>query len=168
MCKRFAIISDQASFFGQYRSTNMFIFKIKILFTAMFLFLLGASAASAQFADGSVLKVKIPVSFVVREKTFPAGEYVFARPSNVSTPHFLTLRGEDGKQVIFSTMAENLVNAAPSTQLTFNVIDGNYFLSTIRVESDITTYELAKTKLERTLSEENKPITRLVLSGAEH
>jgi hypothetical protein len=86
----------------------------------------------------------------------------------VSTPYFLSLRGENGKQVIFNTMAENSINAAPSTQLIFNVIDGSYFLSTIRIEGDITAYELAKSKLERTLSAENKPITQLVLSGTQH
>jgi hypothetical protein len=151
-----------------HRRNNMFTFKIKLLLVALVLFLGGVSAANAQFAGGMAIKVKIPISFVVREKSFPAGEYTFARTANVSAPSFLVLRGEGGQKLIFDTMAENSLNAAPSTQLTFDVVDGHNFLSSIWVEGDFTAYELAKTKFERTLTAENKPITRMVLSDTDH
>ena len=44
-----------------------------------YVFLAGATAASAQLVDGNRISVSVPNEFVLRDKTLPAGQYTIER-----------------------------------------------------------------------------------------
>ena len=140
-------------------------FKMKIFLAAFALVLGGVSAASAQFNFGSALRVNVPNDFVVEDKVFPAGEYsIFATPSTIDSPSLLILRGRNGRSMIFNTMIARSANAADSTQLVFNIIDGTHFLSKIWLKGEIRSNEIPKSRFEKRLIAANKPAHRVVIN----
>ena len=127
----------------------MFNLKVKFMLAAAVLFIGGVSAANAQLVNGSAIKVSVPSAFVLRGETLPAGVYTIARtPSTVDSPSLLVLRGE-GEVMVFDTMVAELKEAAASTQLVFDTVDGVKYLSEIVVKGQITKNEIAKTKIQK-------------------
>src|SRR5688500_2162056 len=142
----------------------MFNFKIKIVIAA-FALLGGVTAASAQFNFGSALRVNVPIEFVVEDKMFPAGEYsIFQTPSTTDSSTNLILRGRNGRSMIMNTMIARSNEAAMSTHLVFDVIDGTHFLSKIWLKGEITANEIPKSRFERRLIAENKQVRQVVVS----
>ena len=143
----------------------MFNFKIKIVVAAFALVLGGVTAASAQFNFGSALRVNVPSEFVVEDKVFPAGEYsIFQTPSTTDSSTNLILRGRNGRSMIMNTMIARSNEAAMSTHLVFDVIDGTHFLSKIWLKGEITANEIPKSSFERRLIAENKQVQQVVIS----
>ena len=143
----------------------MFNFKIKIVVAAFALVLGGVTAASAQFNFGSALRVNVPSEFVVEDKVFPAGEYsIFQTPSTTDSSTNLILRGRNGRSMIMNTMIARSNEAAMSTHLVFDVIDGTHFLSKIWLKGEITANEIPKSSFERRLIAENKQVRQVVVS----
>ena len=143
----------------------MFNFKIKIVVAAFALVLGGVTAASAQFNFGSALRVNVPSEFVVEDKVFPAGEYsIFQTPSTTDSSTNLILRGRNGRSMIMNTMIARSNEAAMSTHLVFDVIDGTHFLSKIWLKGEITANEIPKSSFERRLIAENKQVRQVVIS----
>jgi len=143
----------------------MFNFKIKIVLVAFVLVLGGVTAASAQFNFGSALRVNVPSEFVVEDKVFPAGEYsIFQTPSTTDSSTNLILRGRNGRSMIMNTMIARSNEAAMSTHLVFDVIDGTHFLSKIWLKGEITANEIPKSRFERRLIAENKQVRQVVVS----
>ena len=142
----------------------MFNFKMKIFLAAFALVIGGVQAASAQFNFGSVLRVNVPNEFVVEDKIFPAGEYsIFPTPSTTDSSSNLILRGRNGRSMIIDTMIGRSNNAAPSTHLVFDVVDGTHFLSKIWLKGEITANEIPKSKFEKRLIAANKPVRQVVV-----
>ena len=143
----------------------MFNFKIKIVIAAFALVLGGVTAASAQFNFGSALRVNVPSEFVVEDKVFPAGEYsIFQTPSTTDSSTNLILRGRNGRSMIMNTRIARSNEAAMSTHLVFDVIDGTHFLSKIWLKGEITANEIPKSSFERRLIAENKQVRQVVVS----
>jgi hypothetical protein len=143
----------------------MFNFKITIVLVAFVLVLGGVTAASAQFNFGSALRVNVPSEFVVEDKVFPAGEYsIFQTPSTTDSSTNLILRGRNGRSMIMNTMIARSNEAAMSTHLVFDVIDGTHFLSKIWLKGEITANEIPKSSFERRLIAENKQVRQVVVS----
>jgi len=143
----------------------MFNFKIKIVLVAFVLVLGGVTAASAQFNFGSALRVNVPSEFVVEDKVFPAGEYsIFQTPSTTDSSTNLILRGRNGRSMIMNTRIARSNEAAMSTHLVFDVIDGTHFLSKIWLKGEITANEIPKSSFERRLIAENKQVRQVVVS----
>ena len=143
----------------------MFNFKIKIVLVAFVLVLGGVTAASAQFNFGSALRVNVPSEFVVEDKVFPAGEYsIFQTPSTTDSSTNLILRGRNGRSMIMNTRIARSNEAAMSTHLVFDVIDGTHFLSKIWLKGEITANEIPKSRFERRLIAENKQVRQVVVS----
>ncbi len=126
----------------------MFNLKAKFMLAAAVLFIGGVSAANAQLVNGSVIKVSVPSSFVLRDEVFPAGEYTIERtPSTADAPSLLIIRGE-GEAMIFDTIISNSQEAADSTQLVFDTVGGTNYLATIRVAGQTVKNDIAKTKAQ--------------------
>jgi hypothetical protein len=141
-------------------------FTAKFLLAVAVLVFGGISAANAQIADVAI-KVNIPNSFVLRDKTFPAGEYTIKRTdSTIDSPSLLLLQGE-GETAIFDTIPTFSTNAAKNTELVFANVDGQYFLSKIWVKGEIDGNEIPLTRSERKLiaAGEKKEIHTVDVTG---
>ena len=161
----FAEIISGQEVCGLKRRNYMSNSKMKVFLSAMVLSLVGVTAASAQFPFGSKLKVTIPNEFVVQDKLFPAGEYTIApTPSTIDSSSLLILRGENGKSMIFDTLGTESANAATTTHLIFDVVDGTRFLSKIWLKGEVTGNEIPKSKMEKRMIAENKPVQQVVVS----
>lgn len=124
----------------------MFNLKAKLMLAAAVLFIGGVSAANAQISNGSTIKISVPGSFVLKDATFPAGEYIIERTPNTSdAPSVLIIRSEN-EAMVFDTMIASSKEAAESTQLVFDTVDGVNYLSAIMVKGQSTRNEIAKTK----------------------
>lgn len=126
----------------------MFDLKAKFILAAAFLFIGGVSAANAQLANGSVVKVNVPSSFVLRDETFPAGTYTIERtPSTADSPSLLVLRGE-GETIVFDTIIARSNDAAANTQLVFDTVGGTNYLAAIVIKGQTVRNEIAKSKAQ--------------------
>lgn len=126
----------------------MFNLKAKLMLAAAVLFIGGVSAANAQISNGSMIKVNVPTSFVLKGADFPAGEYIIERtPNTADAPSVLIIRGEN-EAMVFDTMIAGSKGAAESTQLVFDTVDGVNYLSAIVVKGQTARNEIAKTKAQ--------------------
>ena len=107
---------------------------LKSIFLAAVLIVGGITVANAQLTNGSVMRVDIPGSFVIMDKTFPAGSYTIERtPSTIDSPSLMILRGE-GKAIVFDSIAARTSRAPHNSQLIFDVVGGTNYLSKIEVK----------------------------------
>ncbi len=142
----------------------MFNLKAKSLLATAFLFLGGVVAANAQIADGSIITVSVPNSFVVKDTTFDAGVYTIERTPNTSdSPSLLILRGEKDA-IVFDTVVSSSNNAAQTTQLVFNTVGDTNFLSEILVKGSASKNELMKTKAQKKAMSENSSVKTTYLT----
>lgn len=143
----------------------MFNFKTKIFLTFSFLVLGGVSAANAQLSPDVALKFDITHSFIVNDTTLPAGRYTITRTSRTNSSSLLTLRGENGKSMIFDTMTTSSAKGAVGTQLIFNEVDGNHFLSSIWMRGDTEGIGIPQTNHEKRMIAEQKAKSEALTSG---
>ena len=122
----------------------------RFLLVASLLVVGGVSAASAQIGD-TAITVNIPNSFVLKDKTYPAGEYTIRRTYTTNdAPSLLLLQGKD-ETAIFDTIPTDSVNAAKNTELVFEKVGDQYFLSKIWVKGETEGNEITRTKSEKKL-----------------
>jgi hypothetical protein len=113
--------------------------KLKQSVTAVFLgVLLLAGLASAQYAP-QIMKVKVPFSFEVNGREFPAGTYSLVR----TEPNMLRLRDTNGRSLA-NILAGSVVAAESptSTKLEFKTEGGRHVLARIWQENNPYGYEL--------------------------
>jgi hypothetical protein len=123
-------------------------FNLKTIFLATILIFGGIVATNAQ-APGAPLHANIPVSFILNDKVFPAGEYTIQRQTGfVSSASALVLLGE-GHSIVFNTIGSTLNNASRFTELVFDKVGDRYFLSQIRYKGDTAVNELTKTRAQK-------------------
>ena len=135
----------------------MFNFKTKFFLMASFLVLGGVSAANAQVADDTALKFDVSHSFIVKDTTLPAGSYTLTRTPSLTDPtSLLIIRGDNGESVVFDTIASETTRAAANSQLIFNEVDGNHFLSKILVRGETVGNSVPQTEQEKRLVAEHK------------
>jgi len=119
-------------------------FTISISFS---LFLLLASASA--FAQDDRVKANIPFDFIAGKKMLPAGEYTIGR-GLPDQRDLLLVRSTDCQHAVFLVAVENTVNKTPTdTDLVFNKVGDEYFLSQIRIAGEDTTREIPKPRAER-------------------
>ncbi|MFT3746650.1 MAG: hypothetical protein QM785_20450 [Pyrinomonadaceae bacterium] len=142
----------------------MFNLKAKSLLATAVLFLGGVVAANAQIADGSIITVSVPNSFVVKDTTFDAGVYTIERTPNTSdSPSLLILRGEKDA-IVFDTVVSNSKEAAATTQLVFDTVGDTNFLSQILVKGSASKNELMKTKAQKKAINESSSVKTTYLT----
>jgi hypothetical protein len=125
-------------------------------------------AAGAAFAmEGDQLTAKIPFQFMVNNQTLPAGTYeiAYAQPDDETS---MAIRSMDGKaEDTFFVEDAAAAEGAKKTELVFDEIGNQHFLTQIWVAGQDQGHQVALTKSEKELiSKGNAKTERRV--AAEH
>jgi len=111
----------------------------------------GAICANAQALDEGTIEADVPFTFIVGEKTFPAGKYTLKRVDDTN-PAVLEISNEKGRKTIFFEAETAEANEYPrQTNLVFDKIGDQYFLSEIWASDTKLGYRLRKTNKEKSL-----------------
>jgi len=122
------------------------IFAISILFSLSAL--LASSSASAQTDR---VKANIPFDFIAGKKTLPAGEYTIERGTS-NQRDLLLIRSADNRHALFLWAMDTIARKTPTeTDLIFNRIGDEYFLSKIWIAGEDTGREIREPRAEREL-----------------
>jgi hypothetical protein len=125
----------------------------KIMLVFSFLMLGGFTAAHAQIDDTSAIRAKIPFSFVVRDKTLPAGEYLIKQSdddADATTVLQLTSLDKGRREsILFETTPDDANKAPKESNLVFDKIGNTYFLSQIWAKDELGGNKLEESKTER-------------------
>ena len=108
-------------------------------------------AAPAMAALDEPIQAKVPFSFVVEQKTLPAGTYI-VEPADNSDPTALVLRTPDNKQRVVILAEESDMRVAPDrSELVFDEVGGKYFLCQVWQAGSLEGNALPKNESERAL-----------------
>lgn len=111
-------------------------------------------ATNAQIDSDATIYVNVPHSFIVRDTTLPAGEYTVKVADDYNDLNVLEIRSRQGHMaVIFETEAVQANRAPGKSELVFDKIGDNYFLSRVFLKGDESGNELAKSKMQRRLED---------------
>jgi hypothetical protein len=113
-----------------------------------------AGIVKAQIPDNEVLKAEIPFSFVVRDKTYPAGEYTIRQtPEGADSEFVLELSSDHGKMrsTLFETFSAIADRVPQYSKIEFDKVGGKYFLSKIFVADSPDGNEVPKSAMEKKL-----------------
>ena len=130
-----------------------------------FLLMLTAVTVSAQ--SERIRVINIPFSFIVGQKTLPAGEYTVEPNRKDSDNVWLVQSREGHASALFTTSPVRASDAQEETKLVFHNYGGQYFLSQIWTAGGNTGRELQMPRLERQLAKNTIERQIIVLaSGA--
>jgi hypothetical protein len=138
----------------------------KIILGLFFLSVAGSTLTNAQIPDHTVIKADIPFSFILRDKTFPAGAYTLRQtPADADSEFTLEIIGATGhsKSMVFETSGTDEKNSAMESSLVFDKIGGRYFLSKIFAADSAEGNEVPKSKIEKNLERDKLNIEKYVL-----
>lgn len=113
-----------------------------VTFSIVIAGLLGLSSAAR--ADQGGLRAKVPFSFAVGDKIFPAGAYVIQRDGG-----FIRFRSLEGANGAFVIQMRGSTSADGRSRLLFKENHGQYFLRSIVTPSAADSVDFAKSKLEK-------------------
>lgn len=106
--------------------------KFLLMITVLLVF--GHISAKAQIDSDAMFKVNVPFPFEVREKKFPAGEYVIQTPDSstddIGTLEISTAKGKK-MEAVFTTVPISVDHAPTEPNIVFGKVRGRYFLSEI-------------------------------------
>jgi hypothetical protein len=124
----------------------------KLFILAAVIMIGGIAVANAQVAPQSEIKTNVPFSFVVNDKTFPAGTYTFGRlaTNGGGDSTQLVMRGPKGATAILDTIPTIAANAPSKTNLVFDKVAGQYFLKQIWGAGDAEGNELIVSNAQKT------------------
>ena len=128
---------------------------------------LGATLTSnAQIESDASIRANIPHSFVVHNKTLPPGTYTITVPDVSSDLNVMEIRSVNDKvAVLFNTEPINAVRIARHSELVFEKIGDNYFLSQVFLKGDEGGNQLPKSKKERRLEQGGAVAERYSISA---
>ncbi|MEZ5428267.1 MAG: hypothetical protein R2747_18505 [Pyrinomonadaceae bacterium] len=112
--------------------------------------------AQAQVPSNTVIKAHIPFSFIVKDKTFPAGEYTIKPTEDVSDSDMIFEIVRDNgreKAMIFETYDATENQALKDDMLIFDKMGDKYFLSKIFAAYETSGNEVEKSKMEKNLED---------------
>ena len=111
----------------------------------------GAVTTKAQIDSDMSIEADIPHAFVVRDKTLPAGKYTVKVLDDTSLNLFEIRSSNRRTAVTFETENVQAERTPRQTELVFNKIGDQYFLSQIWVSWSNSGVQLEKSKMERKL-----------------
>jgi hypothetical protein len=119
-----------------------------------------------EIAGIRTIKASIPFSFTAGNKTMPAGDYTLKRGAS-NQPGILLIKSVDDQSSVFLlTEGDSKLSAPRKTELIFNKIDDQYFLSKITVAYDNEETMIPEPKseraLEHTLARNDVPHDRMI------
>lgn len=113
-------------------------------------FMLTAVSVCAQSERSKV--TNIPFSFIVGQKTLPAGEYTI-KPNRKDSHNVWLVQSRDGRtSALFTTMPVRASETQEKTKLIFHKYGDQYFLSQIWTPGGNSGRELLMPRLERELA----------------
>jgi len=119
--------------------------------STVFSLLVLLTAATSVFAQSQRARINIPFSFVVGQKSFPAGEYT-VEPNSKDTLTVWSLKGENTKDaIVFTTNSVRANRNSEETKLIFSKYADQYFLAQVWMVGDQNGRELNVTSSEKYL-----------------
>jgi hypothetical protein len=118
----------------------------------------GITASYAQMYSDTILKVKVPNSFVLRGKTYPAGVYTI-KPADTfpDSEYMLELIGPDRKAAFFDTVGTAMNEPPKQNEIVFDKVGDTYFLSKIWVKGETNGNKIVESKMEKELITGGQP-----------
>lgn len=111
-------------------------------------------ATNAQIESDVTIYASIPHSFIVRDTTLPAGEYVVKVADDYADLNVLEIRSREGHTaVLFETEGVQANRAPGKSELVFDKIGDNYFLSRVFLSGDPSGNELRKSRMQKRLED---------------
>ena len=147
----------------------MCILKNKLMIAALIL-TGGVTAANAQMSGPYGVKFKTSFPFTVGNTMMPAGDYTVRRlgTNGNFSRYSLVLQGRYGGQVMLNTVGGSSKTAfLRHTEVVFENIDGQYFLSEVRSAGEEVGHRLQMSGRQRVLMARNRPVRRIVVSSSE-
>ncbi len=127
-----------------------------------FLLMLTAVTVSAQ---SKRIRVIMPFSFIVGQKTLPAGEYDL-EPNRKDSDNVWLLQNRDGHAtVLFATNTVRASETQEEARLVFHRYGGQYFLSQIWTQGETAGRELLMPRLEHQLAKNSIERQMIVLAS---
>lgn len=113
---------------------------------------LGAAiAATAQIESDATIEANVPHPFVVGDTTLPAGKYT-VKSAGVDESNALEIRSADGGTAVFALTENTLADRVPSqSELVFDKIGDQYFLSQVILEGEKSGSRLSKSRMQQKL-----------------
>ena len=127
----------------------------KLFLTLCLLAVGGGVIANAQISTVPGIQVNVPFAFQVGDTTLPAGKYEIKAVGD-NEPNVLEIRNDNGgKSIVFETQdaQKREDEVAKTTELVFDKVGDQYFLSQVWVAGTPTGSELAKSKMEKSLED---------------
>jgi hypothetical protein len=146
----------------------MSLLRSKSFFAAIILVLGGLTAANAQqFSPGMAMRASMPTSFVVGNKTMPAGRYQIRRigTSANAEPNQLLITDNHGNSAfIIGQVGEEGTWPAAHDSIVLRRIGGEYYLSQILYGGQFTGLTVPLPKANKEYYGRNKSSDRIVIT----
>ena len=127
------------------------------------LLMLTAVSVAAQSQRSKV--TNIPFSFIVGEKTLPAGEYTF-EPNRTDSEKVWLVQSRDGStSALFTTMPVRSSETQEKTRFVFHKYGDQYFLSQVWTVGDNSGRELLMPRVEREVAKNGIKRQTIVLAN---
>ena len=128
---------------------------------------IGGLTANAQIYTDTTVEADIPFAFIVGTTTLPAGKYTIRTLDDTSL-NLLEIRSSNGRTAAaFETQNKVAERTPRQTEVVFNKIGDQYFLSQIWVEGTDTGVQAEQSKIEKRL-EANGPTSERHTIAARH
>ncbi|MBV9241909.1 MAG: hypothetical protein JO314_07870 [Acidobacteria bacterium] len=103
---------------------------------------------------------------MINDKTFAAGQYTIERtPGMADSPSLLLLREvKGGNSIVFDSTKTATREAAKTSELIFDNIDGTYFLAEIWVKGSTSSNDIPMTRRQRVMMA-RRPVQHVVISS---
>ena len=125
---------------------------------AAFAVLLMATAAHAQ---STTLRATVPFDFVVGDRAYPAGDYLFTNNNSVLN---ITNTQQPKTAVILSNSCES-VTPSTDTKLVFDRMDGYLFLRQLWVAGKYHGRELSRSRTETRLAQDHSQVESVTVAA---
>lgn len=125
--------------------------RLALTVSVFFSLLVGLAVAPTYAQSMDRITAKIPFDFIAGNQTFPAGEYTFGR-GLPQAPNLLLIRSADHQLSLFlNVIGEQAEQMPTETDLVFNKVGDEYFLSQLWITGEDLGREVPKPRAEREL-----------------
>jgi hypothetical protein len=112
----------------------------------------GAVAAHAQIESGVTIEANIPHAFVVGKTQLPPGKYTVKTAEDSDDLNVLEIRSADGRTAVFFETENIRDNQRPGkSELVFDQVGDQYFLSQVFLKGDDSGNQAIKSRMEQKL-----------------
>jgi hypothetical protein len=112
-----------------------------------------AMVANAQIDSNATIEANIPYAFVVKDTQLPAGKYTIS-VADSTDPNVLEIRSANGHTaVLFETENMLVKRTMRRSELVFDKIGDNYFLSQVFLKGDDSGNQLPMSRMARRLED---------------